>query len=115
MNVLVKYLLTAGVVVVVSEAAKRSDRLGGLIGALPIMTVLTLVWLHVEGQSAEKISNHAWYTFWYVLPSLPMFVLFPWAMARVGFWGAMGMSVGVTGISFLLLARLVARFGIQLW
>lgn len=114
MNVLVKYLLTAGVVVVVSEVAKRNDRLGGLIGALPIMTVLTLTWLHLEKQSTEKISNHAWYTFWYVLPSLPMFLLFPAVNARIGFWGALGMSAVVTVVSFLLLAKLVARFGVHL-
>ena len=46
--IVTKYLLTAGVVVLVSEAAKRSDRLGGLIAALPLVTVLALVWLYVE-------------------------------------------------------------------
>ena len=43
-----KYLMTAAIVVIVSEAAKRSDRLGGFIGALPLVTVLTLIWLHVR-------------------------------------------------------------------
>ncbi|QQS03248.1 MAG: DUF3147 family protein [Fibrobacterota bacterium] len=114
MNVFVKYLLTAGVVVVVSEAAKRNDRLGGFIGALPIMTVLTLTWLYLEKQPAEKISNHAWYTFWYVLPSLPMFVLFPYMNARIGFWGSLGVSAVVTLVSFFLLAKIVARFGVHL-
>lgn len=61
--VISKYFLTAIVVVVVSEIAKRSDKFGGLIAALPLITVLTLIWLHVENQSADKIANHAWYTF----------------------------------------------------
>lgn len=61
---IMKYLITAGVVVVVSEFAKRSDKLGGLIAALPLVTLLTLIWLSVEQQSSEKISNHAYYTFW---------------------------------------------------
>ncbi|WP_431477962.1 DUF3147 family protein, partial [Massilia eburnea] len=73
-----KYLVTAGVVVAVSEFAKRSDRLGGLIAALPLVTVLALIWLYVEKQPHEKIANHAWYTFWYVVPTLPMFLVFPW-------------------------------------
>lgn len=67
-----KYLVTAGVVVLVSELAKRSDKLGGFIAALPMVTVLTLIWLYVEQQPASKISNHAYYTFWYVIPTLPM-------------------------------------------
>ena len=37
-----KYLLTAGIVVLVSELARRSDKLGGLVAALPLVTVLTL-------------------------------------------------------------------------
>lgn len=72
-----KYLLTAGIVILVSELAKRSDMLGCLVAALSLVTVLTLVWLYLENQSMEKISNHAWYTFLYVLPTLPMFIAFP--------------------------------------
>ena len=59
-----KYLITAAVVVLVSEAAKRSDRAGAVIASLPLVTVLTLIWLHVEDQAPQKISNHAYYTFW---------------------------------------------------
>ena len=51
--VISKYFLTAIVVVVVSEVAKRSDKFGGLIAALPLVTVLTLIWLNVENQPAE--------------------------------------------------------------
>jgi F0F1-type ATP synthase assembly protein I len=54
-----KYLVTAGIVVLVSETAKHYDRLGALIAALPTVTVLTLIWLYLEGQPMEKISNHA--------------------------------------------------------
>ncbi|EPR7684404.1 TPA: DUF3147 family protein, partial [Enterobacter chengduensis] len=67
---LIKYAITAGMVVFISEVAKRSDRLGGLVAALPLVTVLVLVWMKLEGQSQQKIANHAWYTFWYVVPTL---------------------------------------------
>ncbi len=69
-----KYLLTAAVVVLVSELARRSDKLGALVAALPLVTLLTLIWLHVEGQGEARVANHAWYTFWYVVPTLPMFL-----------------------------------------
>ncbi len=68
-----KYLLTAAVIVAVSEAAKRSDKLGAFIASLPLVTLLALIWLHVDRQPQAKIANHARYTFWYVLPTLPMF------------------------------------------
>ncbi|MFK4025544.1 DUF3147 family protein [Stutzerimonas balearica] len=109
-----KYLLTAAVVVLVSEAAKRSDRLGGFLAALPLITVLAMIWLYVEHQPLEKIANHAWYTFWYVLPTLPMFLLFPRLLARLGFWPALLAGALLTVACFGLLALLLRRFGVQL-
>lgn len=112
--IVLKYVITAAVVVLVSEAAARSDRLGGLIASLPLVTVLTLIWLHVERQPQEKIANHAWYTLWYVVPTLPMFAAFPWLLARFGFWPALGAGVTITVASLLLFALLLKRFGIHL-
>jgi len=109
-----KYLITAGLVVLVSELAKRSDKVGGFVAALPLVTVLTLVWLQIERQPADRIGNHAWYTFWYVLPTLPMFLAFPWLLPRFGFWTALGVSAAITLALFWLLARTVRPFGIDL-
>ncbi len=109
-----KYLLTAAVVMGVSELARRSDRLGGLLAALPRVTVLTLIRLHLEHQPTEKIANHAWYTFWYVLPTLPMFLLFPWLLQRLGFWPGLLASAVCTVLCFGLLALLLRRYGVDL-
>ena len=110
-----KYALTALVVVLVSELAKRSDKLGALVAALPLITILSLIWLHLENQSAEKIANHAWYTFWYVLPTLPMFLAFPLLLPRLGFWPALLACVVISAVSFGVFALLIKRFGIQLF
>lgn len=109
-----KYLITAGVVVLVSELAKRSDKLGGLVAALPLVTVLTLIWMYVENQSAAKIENHAWYTFWYVLPTLPMFLAFPALLPRIGFWSSLFVCCVIAIVCFVLLAYIVRRFGVVL-
>jgi len=112
---IVKFLVTAGVVVLVSEVAKRSDRIGGLIAALPLVTILSLIWLHLENQSTDKISNHAWYTFWYVVPTLPMFLTFPWLLTKFGFWPALICSAVLAIVCFYLFALIVRRFGIVLF
>lgn len=109
-----KYLITAAVVVLVSEAARRSDRLGGFIAALPLVTVLTLVWLYVEKQPPDRIANHAWYTFWFVLPTLPMFLAFPWLLPRIGFWPTLGASMAISVVSFGACALVLRRFGVEL-
>ncbi|MGJ3243570.1 MAG: DUF3147 family protein [Opitutales bacterium] len=112
--ILTKYLITAGVIVAITEVAKRSGKLGALITALPLVAVLALIWMFVEKQSASKIGAYATYTFWYVLPTLPMFLAFSPIQTRYGFWVAMGASIGITIICFLLLARMVKPFGIEL-
>lgn len=109
-----KYLATAAIVVLVSELAKRSDKLGGFVAALPMVTVLALIWLHVERQPEPKIANHAWYTFWYVVPTLPMFLAFPALLPRLGFWPTLVACVIITVASFGLFAVVVRRFGIEL-
>ena len=112
--ILTKYFITAAVVVIVSEFAKRNDKLGALVAALPLVTILTLIWLHVENQPETKIANHAWYTFWYVVPTLPMFLIFPYLLQHFGFWIALVFSAFITIICFGVFALLVRRYGINL-
>lgn len=112
--IITKYLITAGLVVFISEVAKRSDKLGGLIAALPLVTVLTLIWLYVEKQPDAKIANHAWYTFWYVIPTLPMFLVFPALLPRIGFWPTLAASALLTIACFAAFAFVMRRFGVVL-
>lgn len=110
----IKYLITAAVVVLVSELAKANDKLGALLAALPLVTVLTLIWLYIEQQPASKIANHAYYTFWYVIPTLPMFLLFPYLLPKLGFWVTLISCVIFTLVIFYGYAMLIKQFGINL-
>jgi hypothetical protein len=112
--VILKYLITAAVVVLVSEIAKASDKLGGLIASLPLVTVLTLIWLYVEQQPMSKISNHAYYTFWYVIPTLPMFLLFPNLLPKWGFWLTLLACIAMTLVIFYFYALILKGLGINL-
>ncbi|WP_445146564.1 DUF3147 family protein [Dyella sp. Tek66A03] len=109
-----KYVITAAIVVVVSEVAKRSDRLGALLASLPLVTILALTWLHIEKQPAATITHHAWYTFWYVVPTLPMFLAFPWLFNKWGFWPALAASAVLTIACFGAFALAVKPLGIKL-
>ena len=109
-----KYAISAALVVAISEIAKRSGKLGALIGALPLVTVLALVWMYVEHQPSARIGSYAWYTFWYVVPTLPMFLAMPWLLQRFGFVTALlAFCIGTVAI-FLVFALVVRRFGIDL-
>ncbi|MBA5761682.1 DUF3147 family protein [Vibrio sp. 404] len=109
-----KYLTTAAIVVAISEIAKRSDKVGALVAALPTVTILALIWMYIENQGNEKLSNHAFYTFWYVLPTLPMFLLFPYLLSKYSFWFTLLMSCLVSIMCFALTHLIAKQFGINL-
>ena len=112
--IIFKYIITAGLIVLISELAKISDKIGALTSALPLITISVLFWLFFENQSTEKIANHSYYTFWYVLPTLPMFLLFPWVIKHWSFWPAIVLSIGFTVVLFIVYVAVLKMFGIDL-
>lgn len=111
---ILKYAITAALIVAASEIAKRSDKMGALILALPLMTILTMFWLSIENQGEAKIANHAWYSFWYTVPTLPMFLFFPMLLRNFGFALSMLVFLVGTAVIFLLFALYMRRFGVEL-
>jgi len=110
-----KYALSALIIVVVSEVAKRADRLGAIISSLPLTTIMIMLWLYYEQQPMQKIANHAYYTFWYVLPTLPMFLLFPLLASKgVGFWQNLLACCVLGALCFVAAALVLKFFGINL-
>ena len=110
-----KVLITSVIIVLVSEITKISDRYGGLIAAMPLTTFLILFWLHYEDVSNVKIANHMTYTLLYILPTIPMFLLFPFCINRFGFWLTIVISVFVTIICTLLTHHLTKNFDFKLF
>jgi hypothetical protein len=112
---IIKCALSGIIVAVVSEVAKRSPAFGALIVSLPLVSLLGILWLWRDTGDAERIAAHARSTFWYVLPSLPMFLALP-AMLRagVGFWTSIGLSCLLTIVLYVLVAWVLAKFGVGL-
>lgn len=110
-----KYAVTALVIVLVSEVAKRSDKVGALIASLPLVTVMVMIWLYIETGDTGKIAQHAYYTFWYVIPTLPMFLLTPALLHRGwSFWPSLAAGVLITMVCFALTVLIARRFGVHL-
>lgn len=95
----------------VSEIARRSPSLGGLIASLPLISILGIIWLWRDTSDITRIAEHSQATFWFVLPSLPMFLVFP-ALLRYGlnFWLALVASCLLTIALYALTAWLMAKF-----
>lgn len=112
---LIKFLVTALIVVVASELAQVSGRVGAFVAALPLVSLLVIGWMRVEGQTSEQVAEYALYTFWYVLPTLPMFLLIPWMVSRgQGVGVAVAAGLVLTVALFGLTALVARRFGVVL-
>ena len=112
---IIKALISAVMIVAVAEIAKRSPSAGALVASLPLVSVLGMIWLWRDTQDPARLAAHAGATFWYVLPSLPMFLLIP-ALLRggVGFWPALIAGTVLTTALYLVTVAALARFGVTL-
>src|SRR5690242_16465858 len=111
----VKAALSGVIIAIVSEVARRSPALGALVVSLPLVSILGIVWLWHDTSVAERIAAHAQSTFWYVLPTLPMFLAM-WAMIHYGlvFWESFASCCVFTVVLYLFSLGLLARFGVTL-
>jgi len=110
-----KLFLSAAIIVAVSEVAKVNVTLGALIKSLPLVSILAMIWLYVDTQDSARISQLSISTFWLVLPTLPMFLVFP-ALIRhgFGFYTSLAISIAVMALCYAATVPVLARFGIQI-
>lgn len=112
---LIKAAISGVIVAIVSEVAKRFPGFGALIASLPLVSVLGMIWLWHDKPDVPNMAAHVEATFWFVLPSLPMFLLIP-AMLRqgVGFWTALAIGCALTILLYLGMTWLGPRIGLRL-
>lgn len=111
----IKALISGVIVAAVSVIARRYPGLGGLVASLPLISVLGMIWLWRDTHDPVKMAAHAEGTFWFVLPSLPMFLLIPW-MLRQGwsFGSALIAGCVLTILLYAAMTLIGPRFGLKL-
>ena len=111
---LIKLLVSAALIVIISEISKRSGYLGGLIASLPLVSLLAIGWMWFETHDTAKIADFSRSVFWFVLPSLLFFVLLPWLMPKLGFYAALSIACVATAAGYAVMAAALARAGVSL-
>ena len=106
----IKALLSGVLIALASEVARRWPGWGALIASLPLVSILGMIWLWRDTRDPVRMASHAEATFWFVIPSLPMFLLVPWLLRRgVSFWPALfagcALTVALYAVTTLTLAR----------
>jgi hypothetical protein len=112
---LIKAAISGVIVAVVSETARRNPGLGAMIVSLPLVSILGMIWLWRDTHDPNRMAAHVGATFWYVLPSMPMFLLMPALIRRgVGFWPALAAGCLLTIACYAAMVAVGPRFGLRL-
>jgi hypothetical protein len=109
-----KALISGAIIMAASEVAKRSPTYGALLVSLPLISILTMIWLWRDTGDNERIAALSERAFWLVLPTLPMFLVLP-ALLRNGFafWPALAASCALTVALYLIAVWLLPKLGIS--
>lgn len=111
----VKAALSGVIIAAVSEIARKSPGFGALVASLPLVSILGMIWLWRDTREPERLASHAEATFWFVLPSLPMFLLVPLMLRKgVPFWPALLAGCAVTIALYAAMTWIAPRIGLRL-
>ncbi len=112
---LIKAAISGAIVAAVSEIARRYPGWGGLLASLPLTALLAVIWLWRDSHDPERVAELVGGTFWFILPSLPMFLILPW-MLRSGmtFWLALALNVAGTLLLYALWFWAAPKIGVKL-
>jgi hypothetical protein len=112
---IIKFALSAAVLVAVSEISKRSSFIGGLLASLPLVSLLAMIWLYQDTRDAQKIAALSTSIFWLVLPSLVLFIALPICLKRgMSFYPALGISVVAMLACYGVMILILKKLGVQL-
>lgn len=112
---LTKLVVTAVLIVLISEVSKRSSLIGAILASVPLVSVLAMFWLYVDTRDAAKIASLSSSIFWLVLPSLSLFILLPLLLNKgMGFYSSMGSSLAVMIGCYFVMIFVLRRYGIML-
>ena len=110
-----KALLSGALIVAIGEIGRRLPTVGALIASLPLVSVLGMMLLWWGRPDADNMARHAEATFWYVLPSLPMFLVMPIMLRHgTGFWVALVTGCALTVVLYTLMTTFGRRFGLPI-
>jgi hypothetical protein len=100
---LLKLVITGVIIVIITEIAKINIKLAAVITAMPLVTILSILWMYYEGATNEKIGVYVINTLTYIIPTIPMFIFFPYLLSKTNFFITLGISIMLIGLSAFLL------------
>ncbi len=111
----IRVLLSAIIIVLVAELAKINATLGGFIKSLPIISLMAIIWLYSQTHDMEKIAVLSYSTFWFVLPTLPFFLILPYLLRHgLHFYTSLFISLVIMLACYMITILVLRELGLKL-
>lgn len=114
MQYLIKILISACLILLVSEISKRNSWFAAVVASLPLVSIISMVWLYQETGNIEKVVSLSSGIFWLVIPSLLLFLFFPLLIKLgLGFYSALSLASAGMVLGYFLMLRVLEMFGVK--
>ena len=110
----IKVFISSAIIVLVSEIAKKDNIIGGLIASIPIVSVLSMIWLYIDTNDIDKVKALANGILWMILPSMSFFIVLPILInCGIKFYLSLTISILTTMVCYLLTISFMNYFGFK--
>jgi uncharacterized membrane protein (GlpM family) len=114
MYLVIKTIITVIIIVAISEIARRSSFIAGILASIPLTSALAITWLYFDTKEVDTVVNLSNSILLLIPPSLTFFVVLPLALKRLDFIYSFLISIVATVLVYWLYIALLSRFGIRL-
>lgn len=107
-----KVIISATLIVIISEISKKYHILGAILASIPLISFLAIVWMYIETKDVENIQLFSKNVFWLVLPSLSFFIIFPIMLKyKLNFWLSFSSSAGIMILIYYIMTLFLKKLG----
>ncbi|MDP4272275.1 MAG: DUF3147 family protein [Bacteroidota bacterium] len=112
---IIKVLISAILIVAISEISKRSSLVGSIFASIPFLSLMAFVWMYIDTKDVHKIADLSSGIFWLVIPSLSFFILFPVLLRKgMNFYLSLTLSTLVMVLFYFGMIYLLKKCGVNL-
>ena len=114
MYLILKTLISAIIIVVVSEIAKRYTWTAAIIVSLPLTSLLAFVWLYWDTKDTQKVIELSYSTIVMSIPSFVFFIVLPILLKfKQNFILSIIVSILSTALAYIIFMFIVKKFNIN--
>jgi hypothetical protein len=112
---IIKILISAILIALISEVSKRSTFFGAILASIPLVSVMAMIWLYFDTNDSLQVVQLSKSIFWLVIPSLVLFITFPFFIRlQLSFYTALSASLIAMVITYFITIAILDKFDIHL-